>query len=105
MARGWKCPRCSTQNGEGVMNCAKCGFIHGGIYVPSALVSPEPPAQVASSPGPNPDSAPSAGEDRGPGPSALPPAAHGVGAPLLLGSTDHQPSSRWVPPYPTPPAA
>jgi hypothetical protein len=106
MARGWKCPRCSTQNGEGVMNCAKCGFIQGGIYVPSALVSPAPAAPAASSPDPDPDPDPGADRDPGarPTPSALPPAAQGIGAPLLVGSSADQPSSGWVPPYPTPPA-
>lgn len=68
MARGWKCPRCSTQNGEGVMNCAKCGLIRGGVVVPGTYTPPEstvPPEWTAS-------------------PSPLPPAAQGVGAPLHL---------------------
>jgi Septum formation len=96
MARGWKCPRCSTQNGEGVMNCAKCGLIQGGVYVPSALVPPEPAALVASPPV---ASAPLTS------PSALPAAAQGVGAPLNLGSGEEPPPSGWVPPHPTPTAA
>ncbi len=89
MARGWKCPRCSTQNGEGVMNCSKCGLIHGGVYVPSTYGPPE--AQVASRPAAS-DPAASA-----------PPAAQGVGAPLLIGSEEGQPNAGWVPPYPIAP--
>jgi hypothetical protein len=101
MARGWKCPRCSTQNGEGIMNCSKCGLIQGGVYVPSTYVPPEAPGAAEPPPAAAPDAQEPwlAGE-----PSSLPPAAHGVGAPLLLGSED-QPSTGWVPPYPIAPPA
>ncbi len=84
MARGWKCPRCSTQNGEGTLNCAKCGLIRGGVVVPSSYMSPEQPAAV---------------------PPPLPPAALGVGAPLRLEPDATQPTSGWVPPYPVAPAS
>jgi hypothetical protein len=40
MARGWKCPRCSTENGEGTMNCSRCGLIRGGVVVPGSYVPP-----------------------------------------------------------------
>jgi putative regulator of septum formation len=126
MARGWKCARCSNQNGEGVMNCAKCGLLQGAVFVPSAYVPPEPagasepPARDDSRPEvPNrsqsaaPDDSQPAGfgqpaaPDHTPQawPSGLPPAAQGVGAPLHLGSGDEQPSSGWVPPYPIAPSA
>ena len=36
MARGWTCPRCSTKNGEGIVNCATCGLIRGGVVVPGS---------------------------------------------------------------------
>jgi hypothetical protein len=103
MARGWKCPRCSTQNGEGIMNCSKCGLIQGGVYVPSTYV---PPEGTAANELPTTATATAAAADAQPGPaadtSALPPAAHGVGAPLLLGSEEH-PTAGWVPPYPIAP--
>jgi hypothetical protein len=31
MARGWTCARCANKNGEGTLNCAKCGLIRGGV--------------------------------------------------------------------------
>lgn len=97
MARGWKCPRCSTQNGEGVMNCASCGLIQGAVFVPTAYLPPD--ASPASPPAPEPTREPvSTGE-----PSTLPPAAQGVGAPLNLGTSDGQPNVAWVPPYPLAP--
>lgn len=100
MARGWKCPRCSTQNGEGIMNCSKCGLIQGGVYVPSTYVPPQATEPAESLPSPSasePQPWPPAD------PSALPPAAHGVGAPLLLGSDETPSSAGWVPPYPIAP--
>ena len=96
MARGWKCPRCSTQNGEGVINCSKCGLIQGGVFVPSTYAPPletganELPRLTAAEPQ---SGAPS-------DPSALSRAAEGVGAPLLLASDEAQSGSSWVPPYP-----
>jgi hypothetical protein len=100
MARGWKCPRCSTQNGEGVINCAKCGLIHGGVYVPSTYAtpeltgSPEPPTRAETPPEPPHVTAE---------PNVLPPAALGVGAPLPPTAEAGQPSAAWVPPYPIAP--
>ena len=99
MARGWKCPRCSTQNGEGIMNCGKCGLIQGAVFVPSAYLPPDaipvsPPVREAM---PEPTAQPT-GE-----PPTLPAAAQGVGAPLHLGSPDGQPGVGWVPPYPVAP--
>jgi putative regulator of septum formation len=96
MARGWKCPRCSTQNGEGVMNCAKCGLIQGGVFVPSTYVPPETRPLVDS------DAAPAPSVQAQVMHSPAPPAAQGVGAPLLLGDETSQPGTGWVPPYPIP---
>lgn len=93
MARGWKCPRCSTQNGEGVMNCAKCGLIQGGVFVPSTYVPPEAPDAPET-----PDAAAAAGTHTplpsGPGFAALTPTGPELG-PAAAG---------WVPPYPIAPA-
>jgi len=100
MARGWKCPRCSTQNGEGVVNCTKCGLIQGGVFVPSSYVPPEWNAAPPSSPTtPTPNQFGSGQVT----PDALPSAAQGVGAPLLTGTDPAQPSAGWVPPYPVAP--
>lgn len=44
MAKGWKCPRCSTNNGETAMNCVSCGLIRGGVVVPGT----HPPGQPRS---------------------------------------------------------
>ena len=97
MARGWKCPRCSTQNGEGVMNCAKCGLIQGGVFVPSTYVPPDAAAAPEPVAATEQAAMPAAGE--------LPPAAQGVGAPLRLGSDAEPSSTGWVPPYPIAPPA
>jgi hypothetical protein len=82
------------------MNCAKCGLIQGGVFVPSTYVPPEAPAAAQPSPNPVAEPQPWPVAD----PSALPPAAHGVGAPLLLGS-EEQAGTGWVPPYPVVPPA
>src|SRR5512140_2616220 len=97
MARGWKCPRCETQNGEGVMNCAKCGLIQGGVYVPSAYV---PPVEEAA------DTHAATGPEAASGAEIPAPASGGVGfAALPSSSAAGQPVSGWVPPYPVAPAA
>jgi hypothetical protein len=77
MARGWKCARCSTQNGEGTLNCGKCGLIRGGVVVPSSYkpVLPMAPAPLS------------------------PPAARGVGAPLNVTPGTGQPTTGWVLPH------
>ena len=107
MARGWKCPRCSTQNGEGIMNCSKCGLLQGSVYVPGAyLALPGREPGEVSAPAEPPEApvsglvepAPWAAAER----SALPSAAQGVGAPLLIGD-ESQTTSGWVPPYPISP--
>ena len=60
MAKGWKCPRCSTNNGETALNCSNCGLIRGGVVVPGTYPPAQPPSwptpSVASDPGPAPDS-------------------------------------------------
>src|SRR5512143_275314 len=105
MARGWKCPRCSTQNGEGVMNCAKCGLLQGALYVPSTYEPPSATAAPVSMPTPTPTPSPfAAGPTSSPPADAtLPPAAQGVGAPLNLGTGEGQAGVGWVPPYPIAP--
>ena len=50
MARGWKCARCSNENGEGTLNCSNCGLIRGGVVVPSSYVPPPTPPSVAPAP-------------------------------------------------------
>lgn len=107
MARGWKCPRCSTQNGEGVMNCTKCGLIQGALYVPSAYEPPDSTAAPWPEPAPRPEPAPSAHPvgQLNPAGEPWPPAAQGVGAPLHLGTGEDQPGTGWVPPYPIAPPA
>jgi hypothetical protein len=50
MARGWTCARCSTKNGEGTMNCAKCGLIVGGVVVQPS----PPPLDMSAAPAPPP---------------------------------------------------
>ncbi len=49
MAKGWKCARCSTQNGEGTLNCSNCGLILGGVVVPASY-APPPAASYAPPP-------------------------------------------------------
>lgn len=52
MARGWKCARCSTENGEGTLNCSNCGLIRGGVVVPSAYTPPPVPTSPTRPPVP-----------------------------------------------------
>ena len=91
MARGWKCPRCSTQNGEGVMNCATCGLIQGGVFVPSTYVPPES-AAAAAEPGP-PGATPTE-------PAATPSSGPGFASLSPTGAEPAQAATGWVPPYP-----
>lgn len=44
MAKGWKCPRCSTNNEETAFNCSNCGLIRGGVVVPGTYL----PAQTST---------------------------------------------------------
>ncbi len=44
MAKGWKCPHCSTENPENTLTCSGCGRIQGSVVVPgSPPVQPVPP--------------------------------------------------------------
>lgn len=45
MAKGWKCPRCSTTNADGVLRCAACGLIRGGVVVPGSRPESATPAR------------------------------------------------------------
>jgi hypothetical protein len=68
MAKGWKCPHCSTQNPETTLTCSGCGRIQGSVVVPGST----PPQPV--SPGTN---EPSEGwqassSDWSPGPGTAP---------------------------------
>ena len=103
MARGWKCPRCSTQNGEGVMNCAKCGLIQGGVFVPSTYVPPEATAAAAAASAEAPETPRT--PDAAPAPGSPTPPASGPGfAALTPTGPEPTPSSAgWVPPYPIAP--
>jgi hypothetical protein len=45
MAKGWKCPHCSTENPETTLTCTGCRRIQGSVVVPgSQSVMPMPPA-------------------------------------------------------------
>jgi hypothetical protein len=93
MARGWTCPRCSTKNGEGVMNCSKCGLIQGAVFVASTYVPPaetEPTAALGATEAPEPASDTYA-------PTPWPAAEPSLAPPDAF---DAQPSAGWVPPYP-----
>lgn len=57
MAKGWKCPRCSTNNEETAFNCSNCALIRGGVVVPGSYPSSQPSSD------PNPI-APGIGVDR-----------------------------------------
>lgn len=48
MAKGWKCPRCSTANAESRVTCTRCGLLQGSVYVPTAWDAPLDPAPTAS---------------------------------------------------------
>jgi hypothetical protein len=52
MAKGWKCPHCSTENPETTLTCTGCRRIRGSVVVPgSQPVVPVPPApSVPASP-------------------------------------------------------
>ena len=109
MARGWKCPRCSTQNGEGVMNCAKCGLIQGGVFVPSTYVPPEVAAAAATGSTESrevpetpaaPDAAPAAAPAPAGEPATATPSGPGFAALTPTSPPATTPSPGWVPPYP-----
>ena len=36
MAKGWKCPHCSTENPETTLTCTGCGRIQGSVVVPGS---------------------------------------------------------------------
>lgn len=106
MARGWKCPRCETQNGEGVMNCAKCGLIQGGVYVPSTYVPPENAAAAVGGAPAASETVPAAPE-WAPAAESPTPSSTGPGFAALPRPTPDStpPTSGWIPPYPVAPAA
>lgn len=45
MAKGWKCPHCSTENAESTLTCSGCGRIQGSVVVPGS-----PPVQPVAPP-------------------------------------------------------
>lgn len=63
MAKGWKCPRCSTNNGETAFNCTNCGLIRGGVVVPGSY---GPPTQAAAWPPSAAPGTPDSGATEGP---------------------------------------
>lgn len=79
MAKGWKCGRCATNNGEGALNCSNCGLIRGGVVVPGSYTpasSGDTPsssvgwAAISSVPGADPETEPSSNGDEAPGADA-----------------------------------
>lgn len=101
MAKGWKCPHCSTENPATTLTCTGCGRIQGSVVVPGSApvfptppIPPAPPAPIAPSDGWQTSSTPV-----GPAPPATP-------APPAPGDTLATPS--WavsldaVPPASTP---
>jgi hypothetical protein len=121
MAKGWKCPHCSTENPGTTLTCSGCGRLQGSVVVPgSQPVVPVPPVPAVPplpEPSPNRDPGPSdgwqssvSGWSRDPAPEAFPLSPGGApaaGAPAAS-PTDPQPSSPWavnldaVPPASTP---
>lgn len=51
MAKGWKCPRCSTNNSDAALRCVECGLMRGGVVVPGSH-QPSGPAAWPGSIGP-----------------------------------------------------
>ena len=68
MAKGWKCPHCSTDNPDTTLTCSGCGRLQGSVVVPGSQpvvpvarpVTPDAPSPWASTPIP-PSPAPSDG--------------------------------------------
>jgi hypothetical protein len=88
MAKGWKCPHCSTHNPETTLTCAGCGRIQGSVVVTGS--TPVTPASsqpsegwqaAASSWSPGPGSAPGNSLDNTLGDGAPANAAAGGGEP------------------------
>jgi hypothetical protein len=55
MAKGWKCARCSTLNGEAAINCSNCRLIRGGVvaaglYTASPVVPTVAVGEAAEAP-------------------------------------------------------
>jgi len=112
MAKGWKCPHCSTQNPETTLTCTGCGRIQGSVVVPGS--APVPPVSIPPSEGwqaspsdwsPGPGSAPGHSLDNTLG---APANAGPDGPPANVGSVGSPAESPWavnldaVPPASTP---
>lgn len=55
MAKGWKCPHCSTENPETTLTCTGCGRIQGSVVVPgSPPVTPATSTPLTGTPGQSP---------------------------------------------------
>lgn len=103
MAKGWKCPHCSTQNPETTLTCAGCGRIQGSVVVPgSTPVTPVAPNRVPPSEGwqastsawaPGPGSAPGHSLD------------NTLGAPANAGPDEPPAASPWADPGGVPTAS
>ena len=107
MAKGWKCPHCSTENPESNLICRGCGRLQGSVVVPgSQPVVPVPPV-----PAPSRDIGPSDGWQSSTSEWSSGPAPEAPAPPPLDGSanpTDAPPVNSWavnldsVPPASTP---
>ena len=91
MAKGWKCPHCSTQNPETTLTCTGCGRIQGSVVVPGS--APVPPAPIPPSEGWQASSS-----DWSPGPGSAP--GHSLdntlGAPANAGPDGPPAGSPWA---------
>jgi hypothetical protein len=55
MAKGWKCPHCSTENPSTTLTCSGCGRLQGSVVVPgSSPVAPALPTPATGSAAPEP---------------------------------------------------
>jgi hypothetical protein len=113
MAKGWKCPHCSTENPDTTLTCTGCGRIQGSVVVPGSApvtpwATPVPPAVDAPE---TPGSLPppptySAGDPSAP--LWNPPAAAGEAPPAGPGGEPAPAATGWavnldaVPPASTP---
>ena len=103
MAKGWKCPHCSTQNPETTLTCQGCGRIQGSVVVPGSTPVPPSAGMAPVPPVPRAPIAPSEGwqassSNWSPGPGSAP--GHSLdntlGAPANAGPDGPPAESPWA---------